>query len=323
MVFILVAMSILGCERLQKQATPTGLAIEDDGLSSIDQDIQRLEQELKKQKEQPAEKVEEVETPSEPLFSDEGSVKKITVAEGDLINLSITAQDPDGDLLRVVFTQPLSPEGVWQTQIGDEGTYKATATVSDGENTVVQEIQLIVLRKISAPTIVLDDITAKEGETIVLKPTVEYRGDEEVTVSYSLPFDSTGQWTPDFKSAGSYNVTVTARAGTFVTGKNIRVVVQDLNRAPVISGLEEEVSVKEGETVTVAPTITEADEDTVTVSISEPVGSTGVWKTTFDDAGDYTVTVSASDGKETTTQTVRVSVEDVNRAPVIIDITLG
>ncbi len=336
-VLFLLLFGVLACERVQK-SEKTGLAVKGEGLSNIDKDIERLEQELKKQKDGTGAQINEpnnvsgtnagtlensVENAQKPVFSDEGTAKKITVTEGDLINLTVDAQDPDGDKLKVVFTTPLSSEGVWQTQIGDEGTYKASATVSDGTNTVVQDLLIAVLRKIVAPTISLNDVKAKEGETIVLQPKVEYRGDEAVVLSYSQPFDSNGSWSPDFKSAGSYPITVTAKAGVFVSEKKITVLVEDVNRAPVIAGLSEKITVKEGETVVIAPNVSDADDDPSTVTISDPVGSTGQWTTSYNDAGEYVVTVTAKDGKTTTTQTVTVIVTDVNRAPVIQDIRLG
>ena len=49
-------------------------------------------------------------------------------------------------------------------------------------------------------------------------------------------------------------------------------------------------------------------------------GNVFTWETTYDDAGEHLVTVSVSDGVDTTNQEITVTVENVNRPPVILDI---
>jgi VCBS repeat-containing protein len=44
------------------------------------------------------------------------------------------------------------------------------------------------------------------------------------------------------------------------------------------------------------------------------------WETTYDDAGEHLVTVSVSDGTDTVSQEVAITIENVNRAPIILDI---
>ena len=82
------------------------------------------------------------------------------------------------------------------------------------------------------------------------------------------------------------------------------------------------MTVKEGEVVTLQPKVSDLDGDELTVTISEPVGDSGVWKTSFTDHGVYSVTVSATDEKDTVTQTISITVEDVNMPPEIVDVYL-
>ena len=72
---------------------------------------------------------------------------EITVTEGDLVNLSVTASDPENDRLLVTFTEPVNNEGVWQTKFGDQGTYLINITATDGDLYDIQNIKLIVLEK--------------------------------------------------------------------------------------------------------------------------------------------------------------------------------
>jgi len=55
--------------------------------------------------------------------------------------------------------------------------------------------------------------------------------------------------------------------------------------------------------------------DDVTITFSEPFDTNGVWDTGYDDAGEYVVTVTASDGISESEETFTVVVNDVNRPP--------
>jgi len=69
---------------------------------------------------------------------------------------------------------------------------------------------------------------------------------------------------------------------------------------------------------------TDDDRDAITYSISDSrfaqEENVFTWQTDYASAGTYEVTVSASDGQDATEQTFTVTVENVNRPPVITDI---
>ena len=49
-------------------------------------------------------------------------------------------------------------------------------------------------------------------------------------------------------------------------------------------------------------------------------GNSFTWETTYDDAGEYVFTATVSDGVDITSQEFTVSIENINRAPIILDI---
>ena len=55
--------------------------------------------------------------------------------------------------------------------------------------------------------------------------------------------------------------------------------------------------------------------------ISDPVGDDGEWQTDFTNHGEYTVTVTASDGELETIVDINLMVNDINVAPKILNIT--
>ena len=166
----------------------------------------------------------------------------------------------------------------------------------------------------------LKDLTVKEGDEVVVEPQVSDPNKDAVTVTISEPLKS-GGWKTDAKSAGEYKITVTASDGELEAETSFTLTVQDVNIPPVIAGVED-MAVQEGDVVTIKPEVTDEDGDEVKVAISDPVGDDGVWQTGYTDHGDYTITISADDGKEKVTQKINLVVEDVNKPPVFEKISL-
>jgi len=77
------------------------------------------------------------------------------------------------------------------------------------------------------------------------------------------------------------------------------------------------INVKENEPVVLQVDATDPDDDPLTYTFSKPLDSTGKWQTNYGDAGEYLITLAASDGKLTTEQKVKIVVERVNMPPMI------
>ena len=84
-----------------------------------------------------------------------------------------------------------------------------------------------------------------------------------------------------------------------------------------VSGEEVVITVKESDLVHLNVEVTDPDQDPVTWTFTSPINSMGEWQTDFGDAGDYLVTLSATDGKLTTEQKIKIVVQRVNVAPLI------
>ena len=123
----------------------------------------------------------------------------------------------------------------------------------------------------------------------------------------------------DYNSAGSHTVKVDVSDGTTVTSILWSITVNNVDRRPILKVIPD-VTIRETQTVTIAAEATDSDGDEITYTIGDPVGNDGVWETTYDDSGVYNVQVTASDGELEDSQTVRITVINVNRPPVINDI---
>jgi hypothetical protein len=98
------------------------------------------------------------------------------------------------------------------------------------------------------------------------------------------------------------------------------IILPDLDEEPAQSSELRTIQVKENELVKLKTTIIDADNDPVQYTYTLPLNKSGAWQTNYGDAGEYVVTLSATDGKLTTTQRIMIQVERVNVPPVITGI---
>ncbi len=250
--------------------------------------------------------------------SDENVLEKRVYREGDLIAFDPIGVDPDGDVITYRFSRPLNEKGEWKTEIGDAGTYQVEITASDGKTEVEKRVIILVLSANRAPTIEnLEDISVAEGVLVILKPKIfDYNGDE-VTLHYSKPFDQVGQWQTGYNDSGMYVVKLTVSDNQTTVEKQITIIVTNTNRAPVLKE-STMISAFAGDLVTIKPTATDPDGDSVTLSYSDPFSDKGVWQTTENDVGTYTATITASDGALSSETVVSIILNHKNKAPVIM-----
>ncbi len=253
--------------------------------------------------------------------SDETVSSVITVKENEWVKLKINITDPDKDEISYTFSTPLNKKGEWKTNYGDAGEYITVLTASDGKLTAESRIKIVVQRQNVAPIIETPrDMEVKEGYAVRFEPRVRDPNSDPITVTVSEPL-SNGAWVTDHKSAGTYTIKVTASDGELQSEKTFKLTINDVNVPPEVSGLAD-LRVKEGELVKIQPVVSDYDGDKVKVTISDPVGDDGLWQTGYTNHGEYNITITLNDGKETVTKTVKLVVEDVNMPPQIVGISL-
>ncbi len=320
---LLVAVLLLaGCIEYKKPAAAGDQNKEVD----IAKELAEIEKSLNKTPAAPTgEAVKEPAEEEKPSVSegDKAGLQKLEVFETEWVNLQAKVSDQDKDKVEYSFSPPVDKTGKWKTNYGDAGDYIITITASDGKSTTKKNVLLTVKKKNVAPVIEpIPPLTVKEGEIVTLSPQVSDPNKDQVKVTISQPLES-GTWKTDFTSAGVYNIEVKATDGEFETKTLTQLTVADINQVPEIQLLEDKITLKEGEKVTIKPEVSDADGDKVKVTISNPVGDDGEWQTSFTDHGEYDVLVAADDSKGgKTTKTVKIIVEDVNVPPEITDVIL-
>ena len=193
---------------------------------------------------------------------------------------------------------------------------------------------MIVNKKEEAPTIdsakpIESGLTLDETQSIEFS--VEASDLNKDPLSYSWKVDGVDAGTENkytykttYDDAGTHTVKADVTDGMSTASKLWSVNVRNVNRKPALEKINA-INAKETEKVVVTALATDDDQDPITYSISDKRfaqdGNVFTWQTDYDSAGTYEVTVSASDGQDTRSEAFTVNVENVNRPPVITDIT--
>ena len=101
---------------------------------------------------------------------------------------------------------------------------------------------------------------------------------------------------------------------------------EDVDEVDVYESDLEVINVKENELVKLNVQVSDPDKDVVTYAFTKPLNKQGEWQTNYGDAGEYVVTLTATDGKLTTEKKVKIVVGRVNVPPTITgvkDITVS
>ena len=160
-------------------------------------------------------------------------IQDLMIDEGDKITLLPVAQDPDGDKLSFVFSEPFDARGVWQTGAGDAGKYRVNVTVGDGELSDSMTFFIVVQPANQPPVITgLADMTVDEGQKIILDFTVTDAENDTITTAIT-GWMTTAAYQTTYDDSGAHEVTVSANDGTSATTKTIKITVNDKNRPPV------------------------------------------------------------------------------------------
>jgi len=269
---------------------------------------------------------------SEPVF---------TVDENETDIGTVTAEDGDGD--EITFTISgneisINNEGALTFNTAPDyetkTSYTATVTASDGTNSTTQDITVNVTNvNDNSPSFTSEaTFSAAENQTAIGTVTATDVDGDDVTFTVSgseLAITSAGVLTftsaPDYETKSSYTATVTASDGTNSTTQDITVNVTDVNEAPAFTS-SATFSADENQTAIGSVSVTDPENATLSYSLSGTdasslaVSSSGVLSfgsaPNYESKNSYSATVAVSDGVNSTTQDVTISVTDVNDAPV-------
>ncbi len=267
-----------------------------------------------------------------------------TVAENAALTFTVTASDPDGNTTTLSASN--LPGGAafnvstgvfsWTPSYSQAGTYSLVHfAVSDGSLTDTEDITITVTNVNLAPVLaVVGNKTAAENSNLAF--TLSATDADGNTLTYSavgLPSgaslnSSSGafSWTPSYTQSGSYSMTFSVSDGNGGTDSEaITITVSNVNRAPVLTAIGNK-AVNENAALTFTLSAADADGDTLTYSASNlPAGAafnTGTrvfsWTPSYTQAGTYnSVHFEVTDGTLIASENITITVNNVNRAPVL------
>jgi len=204
-------------------------------------------------------------------------------------------------------------EGTTRTDPWDNGAYEGS---SSNPNNLTPVLQAIGDKSVDENVILTFNITATDPE-----------GDPITYSAQGLPSGATfsGQtftWTPSYSQAGSYSVTFRASDGNSMDSETITITVSNVNRAPVLGAISDQ-SVNENTLLSFSVNATDPDGQTLTYSVTGlPSGAalasqTFTWTPTYNQAGTFALTFTVDDGQAQDSQAITITVNNVNRAPVL------
>jgi hypothetical protein len=267
-----------------------------------------------------------------------------TVDENTLITLNLVGTDDDADD-QLTYSSENLPEGAmldeqsgvfsWTPTFEQSGSYNISATVTDGEAQTSLTFSIQVNHVNRPPelqiesTLQVDENALLSYTLIATDPDAEDKGDLSIQcdnlpagATYDAP-TATLTWTPGYKQAGSYSVSVIVTDGGGLSARSgLTISVINVNRKPVLNSIANQ-QIDENETLNFKLSASDEDsEDQLSFSVDGlPGGSTDQstgdfsWTPDYDDAGEYSVTARASDGEDSDEKIFNVTVNNVNRPP--------
>ncbi len=267
-----------------------------------------------------------------------GSIGNKSVSENSALSFSVSATDADSDT--ITYSATGLPTGAtftgqsfsWTPDHTQAGTYQVVFTASDSSDSDSETITITVSNANRAP--VLASIGDKSvGENSSLSFSVSATDADGETIIYSATGLPTGatftsqsfSWTPGYTQSDSYQVTFVASDGNDSDSETITITVSNTNRPPVLASISNK-SVSENSALSFSVSATDSDSDTITYSVqSLPSGAvfvsqTFTWTPGYTQSGTHQVSFTASDGTDSDSETINITVNNVNRVPVLSSI---
>lgn len=248
-------------------------------------------------------------------------IDDITVEEGGTVILNPEYSDVDGQELTVAYSGWMD-SGEYTTTYDDAGEYVVTVTVSDGEKTTSHDVIITVNNINRAPVLELaENIEGIEKQLISIDAKTADPDGDTLSMTYSAPFDENGEWQTAVGDHGDYTIKVTVSDGDLSSAKSTQVFIEYFDKPPYFEDMED-ITVDETEMVILRPLAFDPEGKEITFAYSGWMDSE-TRKTTYDDAGEYEVTITASDGFNEVKQTIKIIVNNVNRPPIFEEGAFG
>ncbi|WP_372895479.1 putative Ig domain-containing protein, partial [Stieleria sp.] len=269
------------------------------------------------------------------------SIGTLAVAEQDVLDVQLTATDPDGDA--ITYRADDLPPGAeldalsgrlrWTPNLFQAGTYTVQFSATDGHLSDNETVSIVIANNNQPPILTpLPLQTGLEDEALQFVVNADdLEGEPILLRSPSLPagaqldpYTGAFTWTPTFAQAGSYTFPIEATDGSGGTDTiEVSLTIANVNRAPTVQVSNRAVTI--GQTLDFVIDATDLDADTLTFSANGlPTGATLdpssgrlTWTPGAGQVGDYVVTYLVSDGRTSASRAAILRASLTPEVPVV------
>lgn len=276
------------------------------------------------------------------------------VTERDTLTFTVTASDPDGENLIYSATSneqwladlfnPNNRTFTWTPDWFDSGIHTITITVTDGDLSDSETIEINVLNNNRTP--ILEPIGNKTvQETNLLEFTIYATDADNEDITYSVEGDLTQyfdeaigkfSWIPGYDDSGEYYITFYASDGDLYAEERVQITVENLDRPPswdILLASPQTYDERTEIVIQIAPLVSDPDNDPFEFSFTSAHPSimnsatmgltTGEfrWTPVMEDIGTRSITFKAIANNKTVSQEVEFAINDVEFPPQIISIS--
>jgi PKD repeat protein len=272
------------------------------------------------------------------------------VNENSNLNFNISASDPDGNIpsfttstlpTSAVFTDNGNGTGTfnWTPSYTQSGSYNVTFRTTDG-SLLDTEIVTITVTNVNRDPVLAAIGARSVNENSNLNFNISANDLDGTTPSFTTSTLPTGaaftdngngtgtfNWTPSYTQSGIYNVTFRASDGVALDTEIVTITVTNVNRPPILAAIGPK-SVAKNTTLNINVSATDSDNDAIILttsampanaSFTDNGNGTGAFSFTPEQSqiGNIFITFRAFDGVVFDTETVQITVTDVNEPPVL------
>lgn len=251
------------------------------------------------------------------------------------------SNDTDGSLVTFTWSGPPQPAPVQKPTITlTPGTYTFSLVVKDdkGADSSPANVTMVVANEtVHAPVISLSSppysTLAGSSSPLIISVVGSSPDNRSVSLSASPGINNatfstaagpnasgTFRFQPDYSQKGKYFITFTARdVYDITTSVSVPIEVSGNNRPPSLS-MQESATVPEGSSLSIPLTVSDPDNDTVTLTTSGlflngvliPSTKSLYFAPDFTQSGTYPITITASDGNLSASKTITITVTNVS-----------
>ncbi|MDD5449561.1 MAG: toxin TcdB middle/N-terminal domain-containing protein [Candidatus Omnitrophica bacterium] len=233
-------------------------------------------------------------------------IDDIAASEGNLITITPTAVDIDGDAVTFSFSYPFDSAGKWQTNYNDAGEYAVVVTAKDSlglSDTLEVKIRV---NNVNRPPVLepIANITANEGELVAVYPRAHDPDSDPIIFTFSPPLNSQGKWQTNYTDHGVRTITVTAYDGNLTASQDVSITINDVPQPPVMSASLSSNVVNPNASFTINIQASDPDNDTMVLKIEkdaeiivddQPISGSYQTTASFADIGDHKIKITVTD----------------------------